>query len=42
MASNPDTDSLCFNCTKFGDCKYATPRKRTCNHFKSNFFDDDV
>lgn len=31
-------ESICINCTKFGDCKYAREGKTICNHFeKANF-----
>ena len=33
------TESICLNCQKFGDCKYAREGKTICNHFIKS--DDD-
>ena len=29
------TDSICINCDKFGDCKYAREGKQFCGHFRA-------
>lgn len=39
MSKRYNTDSICINCLKFGDCKYAKEGKSICNKFEPDFED---